>query len=535
MRTPTSSIRIRHAFHLPLLSALLASLIFPPTSQEWLVWVVWVPLLIWLAEYPQGSFRRAFPSLLLVGTIYHVVLLAPFCSLAWWGWGAMSEEAMRSAAAFQRLFVSTLLFMAALWGGVMVAIAGWFARPSLSRPLYAVWVVPAAWVLGVEWLAHQAVFGFSWGLIGYRLHAHDALRQLASLTGVYGLSFLVLAVNAVIASWFIALRRHTPRPVAATLIVLGLLVGGLQYGHHALRTGMSQSPRVRVALLQGAKTEYAVEDLTLEGLDRLYPGMIVEAVQGGADLVVLPESVWLRTLQADGTSSPMAINPVSAEDLGRQIAGWVRERPAHVILGLDVLAGGRIYNATTVWDRSRLAGYYRKRRLVPFAEYRPAVIGRFGPANRLHGPRFAYAPGQGPQLIRLGPLIAGMFICQEVMFPSLIRESVREGATLLVTTGNDGVFRSPIVAQELSHVAQFRAAEHRRYVVRSMKSGVSAVIDPWGRVVASAPVHARGIVTATATGMSGRTPYTRFGDWILGLCALLVLVSAARRRRLPPA
>jgi len=368
------------------------------------------------------------------------------------------------------------------------------------------------------------------------LHAHDALRQLASLTGVYGLSVLVLAVNAVIASWFIALRQRTPRPMAATLVVLGLLVGSLQHGHYTLRMGMSQSPRVRVALLQGAKTEYTVEDLTADGLDRLYPGMIPEAVEGGADLVVLPESVWLRTLQADGTSSPLATNPISLEDLSRHIAGWVQERPVHVVLGLDVLADGRIYNATTVWSRERLVGYYRKRRLVPFAEYRPVAFGHFAPANRLHGDRFAYTPGQGPQLVQLGPLALGMFICQEVMFPSLIRESVREGAMLLVATGNDGVFRSPVVAQELSHMAQFRAAEHRRYVVRGMKSGVSAVIDPWGRVVASAPVNTRGIVAATVTAMNGPTPYTRFGDWILWVCALLVLVlvPAARRRRLPP-
>lgn len=529
-RMPTSSSSAPRI--LLLLAALTVSLTMPPARQEWLVWIAWVPWLAWLGER-RSTFRSALKGTFFLGTIYHVVLLAPFLSLGWWGWGEMDEATLHTMLTGQRIFMAVLVGAVALWGGVLLAAVGWLIRPWLGRALYSVWIVPSAWVL-VECLGRQAVFGSTWGVLGYRLHDHQVLRQVASLTGIYGLSFLILLVNTVIASWLIAFRRHVRGPMVATLLAMGVLVWCLSYGHRTLRATAGPKARVRVALLQSTPSAYTSEDLTVDGLDRRYHAMVQEAMGHGADLVVLPETVWLRTLQLDDVPSPQASNLISRSVMQAQITQWLSKGQAHVILGVDAAEAGRVYNTATLWAPDSLVGVYRKRRLVPFSEYRPALLGRLAPRNRLHEEGFAYTPGTGSQLIRMGSLILGLFICQEVTYPSLVRASVRDGATLLVTTGNDGVFRSRIVAEEQTSAAQFRAAEHRRYVVRSMKSGISAVIDPWGRIIASAPFQAQGVVHSAIAARDEMTFYTRYGDWIVWCCALCVLLPLSARRLYKP-
>jgi apolipoprotein N-acyltransferase len=105
-----------------------------------------------------------------------------------------------------------------------------------------------------------------------------------------------------------------------------------------------------------------------------------------------------------------------------------------------------------------------------------------------------------------------------------VRQSVRAGAQLLVSAGNDGIFKSPIVAEEQLVMAKLRAIEERRYLVRSMKTGISAIIDPWGREVARVPVQAQALIRGDVFPISRLSFYTRWGDWIVWLAGLLALV-----------
>ncbi len=511
---------------LPWLSAAALSLSFYPWRQEWLVWLALVPLLVWLAD-PTLPRRRALIGLAFVGTVYHIVLLVPFLSLGWWGWGLTTARQVVDYFSYQRFFLCVLLGAVSLWGGVVMAMVGWLIRPFLRRPLAALWVVPSAWVLMLEYLGHGSVFGFTWGLIGNRLHGLETMRQLASVVGVYGLSFLVVMVNAFVASWIVTRGRRSRW--VATGVVLGVVGASCAYGTGRLHR-VERGPTLAVALLQGAKANYTLDDYTREGFDRDYGRLLETAVRQQPSLIVLPETVWFRPLQVDGTTTPWARDPLPRVQMYAVLARHLA--PGRVMaIGTDVIDGGRMSNATAFWRADGLAGLYRKQRLVPFAEYRPAVLGRWAPQNVIHGSAFAYAPGQGSQLVRVLDVAIGAFICQEVMFPSLVRRSVRDGAQLLVTTGNDGVFASPVVAREQANLATLRAVENGRYLLRSMKSGVSAVIDPQGRVLASLPVNTQGVIASEVRSVTTLTWYTRYGDWIVWLSACVLIVVVLGRIR----
>ena len=547
-RPPDHPAGVPRRYRLPLLSAIALTLSFAPWRQEWMVWVAFVPLWVWLSD-PALSRRQAFLGLFGVGTIYHISLLAPFVSLGWWGWGTTTAEGLRAYFTYARLFMLVLVAAVSVWGGVVLGFLGLALRSSLASPLTSLIVVPSVWTCLLEYVGHRSVFGFGWGLLGNRLHGEPLIRQTASLAGVYGLSFLVMMVNVVAASWVTTLRARAQigrggqagdrRPVGellvATAVSVAILAGCLTYGAAALRVHATADPPLRVALLQGARGEYSFDDFTPEGLDRGYLSMLDDARVKQADLLVLPETVWLGALQLDQTTAPWVERPLSPEVVRRMLAVKLGGRDVVVVFGIDAVSGGRTYNTTTIWSKDGLLGVYRKQRLVPFSEYRPALLGRFAPQNLIHGPQFTYAPGRGTQLIRARGMTIGPFICQEVMFPELVRRSVKDGAQLLVTTGNDGVFRSPIFIREQANLAVLRAVENGRSLVRCMKTGISAIIDPAGRIIASAPLNQPAIVVGEVRPAAHLTLYTRFGDWIAGFSALcLIAVGLGRgwkRRR----
>ncbi|MBI4003551.1 MAG: hypothetical protein HY353_00850, partial [Candidatus Omnitrophica bacterium] len=189
---------------------------------------------------------------------------------------------------------------------------------------------------------------------------------------------------------------------------------------------------------------------------------------------------------------------------------------AVLVIGLDTVEQGHDHNTLVAWTREGTVGWYHKRGLVPFSEYIPAGWNRIAVRGQSQ-----YSPGKGSQLIRAHDLVLGGFICQEVLLPALTRESVRDGATILITGGNDGVFAHPAVAQAHADAAQLRAVETGRYVVRAMKTGISAVIDPQGRELVRSRSSEPAILAALITPRSEQTPYVRFGEWVVWLFALL--------------
>jgi apolipoprotein N-acyltransferase len=406
----------------------------------------------------------------------------------------------------------------------------WIARHDKKLAILA---SPFLWVALELVRARMPDIGFPWNLLGYAASGNLALLQLASVTGIYGLSFVVAAYNAVVV-WLAGcsmgwLRRprgqmnsHLPGAVLAgfTALLLAVALIGPRFVPasqasqvaHLVQTNLPQSmeyPANWDALHAGDMSE----------LDRISIG----AGQKDHGLVVWPEVPAPFSLsQADFARRAQEIARNSQSDFLLGVIGW------------EPGADGRLaaYNSAALLDpQGREQFRYDKIHLVPFSEYVP-WRNFFWFAKNLTGLAGDFRSGTR---YAVGDLPGGhfsVFICYEAVFPDEIRRFVLDGANLLINISNDGWFgRSAAPAQHLQ-MARVRAVEHRRWLLRDTNNGYTVSVDPYGRIVASLPVDVRAELDAPYAFRSDTTFYTRWGDWlpeICGVVSVLLLLVALRR------
>jgi apolipoprotein N-acyltransferase len=492
-----------------LLSGLLLVLSFPRAQLSLLALVALAPLVAAVC------LPRSRPRLFFLGYLAGLVFFAGTC---YWIFDVMHIYGhLPVLAAGGVLFLFVLGF--ALFFGVFSLLIGELAR---RWQLIALAMVPFAWV-AVEWLRTYIFFGgFPWNLLGYAVVPHGAWIQSAAYAGVYGVSFLVAGVNALIAAYWLA---PSPRRAALLAAVLVVLAGGeLWFGtlpayptdRTALlvQTNLPQQEEFDSAWVRKHPEEIAaLEQATLEAVRRA-PGP-------PPDLVVWPEvpvsfyfhldpavrGRFLHLAQATGGHLLLGIVDYRADEDGKQYP----------------------YNSAILLSPSgEFIGQYDKMHLVPFGEYLPlqSWLRSLGP---LVDEVSHFRPGSEPVVLPAGEARLGTFICFEAVFPALIRRFPEHGADLLVNISNDGWFgRSAAPAQHLN-MARMRAVETRRFLVRATNTGISAVVDPLGRVAVQAPTHVRATLTAGYAYRSEQTFYVLNGDWFAALCALLTLGVLARK------
>ena len=496
-----------------------------------LVWIGLVPLL-WVLHETRKT-RWAFICGALAGCSFFLITFHPLLSAqSWVGWARESSEASAWRLGRQWWFLHSLWIGFALLGamcwGVWAVIVHRLASGKRWRWML---VVSCGWVLIAEWVRVQITCGFTWAVLGNATAHVAAIRQLASLGGVWLLSFLVVMVNAALAQLSYGPRRTSWWLVPVTVLALAMMEWGR--GRFLLARPLRSDETFQAAALQYHKTTYELRDFTSFGLDRGYVPWLQQALQQRVRLLVLPESIVLGAMSLDGTTSQMKPPEFHApltkwEEFAR---GLLARTPTVFVIGMDTVEQGRDHNTLVAWTAEGTTGWYHKQRLVPFAESHPTAWGSWV----VHG-QSQYAPGKGSQLIQAQGLTVGGFICQEVLIPSVTRQSVRDGASILVSGGNDGVFKDPAVAQVQAAAAQLRAVETGRYLVRAMKTGVSAIIDPRGHEEARSRLDEPVLLVGSVSPRRGLTPYVRWGDWVVwGSAAVLIWMAAAprnRRRRL---
>jgi apolipoprotein N-acyltransferase len=173
-------------------------------------------------------------------------------------------------------------------------------------------------------------------------------------------------------------------------------------------------------------------------------------------------------------------------------------------------------------------GQYDKIHLVPFGEYVP--LGRWlAFLEPLTAEVSDFVPGRGPAVLPVGESRLGPLICYEAIFPGLVRQFVAEGADVLVNVSNDGWYGRSAALEQHLNLARVRAVENRRFLLRATNTGITAVVDPYGRLVAQAPVETRTVLVAGYAPRREPTPYTRHGDWFAALSALVAVAALARK------
>jgi apolipoprotein N-acyltransferase len=420
---------------------------------------------------------------------------------------------------------AVLLLIAVAWG-ILTGTFAWIVNRFWERGLiFACCGAPFAWVALEFARAHLPEISFPWNLLGYPAAANLALLQITTVTGIYGLSFLVAAFNALIA-WFDAARSPSiPRRIAILAVAVALLLVGMLYGprlvppthaNHTARTVQTNFPEVQ---------SYPANWFPLHAADMDELEHLSLAPQGHpVDLLVWPEApapFSMEDVQFAKRASALAIkfgNPfiVGTVEWRQQTAAAANGNGSHIVLAP--------YNSSVLVDRQGQTGFvYDKIHLVPFGEYEPfPLIHRVvtSVSSEVGGFRKGsnYSVGHLP-----GGFSYGVFICYEAIFPGEVRRFAANGADLFINISNDGWFgRSPAAEQHL-RMARVRAVENRRWMLRVTNNGITVSVDPYGRIYSPVPVDIRAAVDLPYDFRTDETFYTRYGDWFAWLC---VLVSA---------
>ena len=529
------------AWLLVLLSAVLQILIFPLPDLYFLDWAAVAPLLMALLRAREPDTLQVLAGVkLLPARPGQAFLLAYACGILWYaGTCYWIYNTMRQYGGVGTLAAAGLLFLfclyLAIYHGVFGLLISLLASPDAgdgTNPFSrrALLLAPFAWV-AVE-LARTRITGFPWNLLGISQVDNIPLAHIATVTGVYGLSFEIMVVNTALAAAFVLRTarggRSKRKPLLlATAAAIVVLQAGRLISPPALPTDhTARLVQQNIPVLQGSDWTKEYFEGTLRDLSRISlsaPGPNVtgqdqppaaSAPPLRPDLIVWPESP-----APFYSTDPMFRDTVS--NIARQAQTWM------LVGSLGIRNAGEtperateLFNSGSLVDPAgEWVGRYNKMHLVPFGEYVPfkRVFGFAGGLTREVGD---FSPGTSRAALLAGNKL-GVFICYESIFPGEIRQLAANGAEVFVNISNDGWYGdSGAYAQHLKQ-ARMRAVENYRWLLRDTNTGVTASFDPYGRVVSSIPRKVRAALDAPYAITSVTTFYTRHGDWFAYLCAII--------------
>jgi apolipoprotein N-acyltransferase len=364
------------------------------------------------------------------------------------------------------------------------------------------------WV-SVELLRTYIIFsGFPWMLSGYALVPYTGILQMVAWTGVYGLSFLATAVNSAIVYGVLGRRQIWLVAAAAVLLVsMFLPVLGARTSGDPIRVRLVQT---NISLDQPWKKPES--DQLLDEL-----GKLSSSPESRPELVVWPE-----------TPAPFYLNEDA--DFRARMQDIARRLGAYFLVGyIDAVGEGPSNSAGLLDPKGDQVSRYDKMHLVPFGEYVPLKNLLFF-AESLTRQVGEFVPGTEYTVSALDGHHISTAICYESIFPNMVRQFVKRGSELLVVITNDGWFGQSSAPYQHLRMGVVRSVENRRYMVRTANTGISAIIDPYGRIETSTPIGIRTIVDGTAYFRSDRTFYTQYGD-VFAYANVIVLAGLFVRRR----
>ena len=446
-------------------------------------------------------------SVYFAGTLYWVVtVVSTFGGLGWGVAGAVGLLMVATQAIYPALF-AVLLGRAVRRFGV----AG-------------VWLAPFLWV-ATEWLRATTAFAFPWVLLGTSQARVLPLVQAASVAGVYGLSWIVALMGSAAAAVTLSRqRRHAWGAAASIVFLVGLAVAGTVRANGSALT--RQGTPLRVGIVQGNIEQDVKWNASFQQpIVARHIDLSRQALALKSDVILWPES-----------SSPFYFDnePVLAAPVRRLAA----QAGIPFILGTDEFertpAGDRFYNvAVQLGPEGKSVGRYRKMQLVPFGEYVP-LKRLFFFAGHLVEAVSDFSPGTEPRVFDLGgSRRMSVAICYESVNPWLGRAFVQRGSQLLGIITNDAWFGRSSAAYQHFDQGAIRAVEEGRYVVRAANTGISGVVDPYGRVVTETGLFQATAFAADVRLLDDVTIYQRTGDlivWFSLLVSAAIFVQSARWR-----
>ena len=503
------------AWLLVVLSAILQVIIFPLPGFYALSWFAIAPLIVaLLCARPVGELEIAGRVRLQPATPAQAFLLSYACGILWFaGTCYWIFDTMRHFGGLNAPVAALVLFLfccyLGLYHGLFGLLLSLLARQSdYRRPLV---LAPFLWV-AVE-LARTRITGFPWNLLGIAQVSNVALSRIAGFTGVYGISFEIVLVNVALAAAFLI-----PREKRSAMFIAALAAGAVLQAGSLVEAPAAKSDRLALLVQENVpvsanwtpvyfqQTLHDLTDLTVKSAADS-PAKI--------DLTVWPES-----------PAPFFTNDAHFRDtiseMSRHTQSWIVAGSIGSAAAVNGAQPPAFNSAALVSPTGDWTVRYDKIHLVPFGEYLPfpSLFSFAGGLTQEVG-QFDHGTSRAP--LDAGNTRLGVFICYESVFPDEVRQFANNGAQVFVNISNDGWYGdSGAYAQHLNQT-RMRAIENNRWLLSATDTGVTASIDPWGRVVAQIPRKQRTALIAPYALTSVTTFYTRHGDWFAFGCAIISL------------
>lgn len=512
----------RRTFLLSIVSGLLLTASFPPFDLYLLAWVGLVPLLLSLKEQDEktGFYLGAIAGLaFFIGTVFWVTNSIHF-------YGGIP---LLPASLITLLLCAYLALYPALFAAIIVC-------GKRKCPALLILLAPAAWT-ALE-LARTYVFsGFPWALLGYSQYRVLPMIQIANITGVYGVSFLILLVNIAVADFLMDRKKYRGLIAAGLLLSLALGYGFIQLREPQGTDGME------VSLIQGnIEQDKKWDPLYQADVIAVYKRLTREALTRNPDLIIWPETAVPFFFGGDRPSD---------RALTQDLRAFVKSNRVPLLFGsptFEVKPGRVVHlrNSAFFLDpKGDVEAVYNKMHLVPFGEYVPLksvlffiekmvqAIGDFQSGKeytlmtvRPERPVAPVRENPSPDGIKLSTVI-----CYEIIFPDLVRKFVYRGAEVMTTVTNDAWFGRTSAPYQHFAMAVLRAVENRVPVARAANTGISGFIDSNGRILEKSDIFTEAQLTSSIIPGRKKTFYTRYGDIFAYACVLISIVMLAVRKR----
>ncbi len=481
-------------------SGALGALAFPKTGWAPLAWIWLVPALASAATRPP---RAALADGWLAGTVFYVVLLR------WLDHTFLHYSAIPWPVTW--LPIVALAAYCGLYVGLVAGVTAWLRGRLGAGRAFA--LAPPLWVVG-EWLRGHLMGGFPWGLLGYSQQAQLPVIQIAELGGVYAVSLLIMSVNAALAALLVlGPRRGWPGAAAAGV----LLAAALGFGLQALaKEGAAGGGSVEIAVIQPSIEQTIKWDPArhVQILD-IYEQLTREAARSKPAAVLWPETATTIYLRGD----PALLERLRrlSEDVGAPL----------LVGSIDRREGprGQFLNSAFFLTGQGITARYDKIHLVPFGEYVP-LAGLLGFIKGWAEFISEFGEGSTETILPLPGAPFGTVICYEVIFPELFRGFVVREASFMANITNDAWFGETSGPWQHLGMLPLRAVEHRVAIARAANTGVSAFVEPSGRIGPILPLLERGVLHRRIPLRTRTTLYTRLGDWLVYACAGLGAIGA---------
>lgn len=492
------------------ISGLLLVVCFPTFDLYPVAWVALVPLLLSLWDKRP---KEAFTAGMLTGIPY-------FFGTLYWIYHSINHYG--GIGFVSSLFIVLLLsFYLSLYPGLFALL---FATKIKSSRLPALLLAPVFWVT-LEFLRSYALTGFPWSSIGYSQYRFLHGIQFADITGIYGVSFLVVAANGAVADIFIEKRRRAEMPLFPTssavigysLFFFALLLV-FSYGFLRLNQERPGDP-LRVSIVQGnieqdKKWEPAYQDEVMA----TYRELTEQAAASSPSLVIWPETALPFYFGYDRFRSADFVEFQRSLNASLLFGSVLVKRPSAE--GMPAL----LTNSAVLLDRTGNVSYiYDKIHMVPFGEYVP-LRGMLFFVDKLVAGIGDYVPGAKVIKANTGFGSFGTFVCYEIIFPGLVRKFYSRDGDFIVTITNDAWFGRTTGPYQHFSMAVFRAVENRKPVLRAANTGVSGYIDSNGRILRKTPLFERRVETMEVRTDRSRSFYSRYGDIFSYLCIVITLL-----------